>query len=156
MSKFTSACTYNPIDNTLTLSESFAKKASRPNTPEYRMLLQYRTDCPGLMILKKEKNTKNKHKPDSLTYSSMEHIIGLCEDSKERMKKYQAVRAMSQVQSSPYQFVKRWFDENYANWKSVDLNEQNYTFVPKTRAEMEEAARNAKGIEPVEKEDVAA
>lgn len=138
MSKFTTACIYNPIDNTLTLSESFAKKASRPNTPEYRMLLQYRTDCPGLVILKKEKNSKNK--PDSLTFSKMEHLISLCEDSAERMKKYQTVRALSQIQANPYQFVKRWFDENYANWKSVDLNEQNYTFVPKTRAEMEKEA----------------
>lgn len=137
MSKSTSACTYNPIDNTLTLSESFAKKASHPNTPEYRMLHQYRTDCPGLVILKKEKNTKNKHKPDKLTFSNMEYLISLCENSEERMQMYQKVRALSKIQANPYQYVKRWFEDNYANWKSIDLNAQNLTFVPRTKAEMD-------------------
>ena len=56
-------CSYNPMTNTLSLSESFVKKASRLGTPEYKMVLQYQKDHPGLEIVELKKD--NEHKRDT-------------------------------------------------------------------------------------------
>ena len=54
------ACFYNPITNTLSLSEAFIKKASRMGTAEYKMVVQYQKDHPGLTINEMEKKTSEK------------------------------------------------------------------------------------------------
>ena len=56
-------CSYNPMTNTLSLSESFVKKASRLGTAEYKMVLQYQKDHPGLEIVELKKD--NEHKRDT-------------------------------------------------------------------------------------------
>ena len=48
-------CSYNPMTNTLSLSESFVKKASRLGTAEYKMVLQYQKDHPDLKMVQMEK-----------------------------------------------------------------------------------------------------
>ena len=68
------ACSYNPITNTLSLSESFIKKASRMGTAEYKMVVQYQKDHPGLTINEMEKKTSEK-KRDTVTYTRMEETI---------------------------------------------------------------------------------
>ena len=56
-------CSYNPMTNTLSLSESFVKKASRLGTAEYKMVLHYQKDHPGLEIVELKKD--NEHKRDT-------------------------------------------------------------------------------------------
>ena len=46
---------YDPIDNTLTITNAFAKKASQLNTAEYNIMKQFRRDNPSLNIVKAEK-----------------------------------------------------------------------------------------------------
>ena len=63
-------CSYNPMTNTLSLTTNFVKKASRLGTPEYKMVLQYQKDHPGLEIVELRKD--NEHKRDTVTYTRME------------------------------------------------------------------------------------
>ena len=44
-------CSYNPMTNILSLTANFVKKASRLGTAEYKMVLQYQKDHPGLEIV---------------------------------------------------------------------------------------------------------
>ena len=41
---------YDVAANTLTVTADFAKKASQLNTLEYRIVKQYRAECPGITI----------------------------------------------------------------------------------------------------------
>ena len=63
-------CSYNPMTNTLSLSESFVKKGSRLVTAEYKMVLQYQKDHPDLKMVEMEKKP-SEHKRDTVTYTRM-------------------------------------------------------------------------------------
>ena len=71
---------YDAITNTLTMTASFAKKASQLNTPEYRTLLQLRNDNPGMKVVMKESNGKSaSSKPASgISFAQMECFISQC------------------------------------------------------------------------------
>ena len=61
---------FDPIENVLTCSASFLKKASRLNSPEYLVLKQFRAEIPGLKIEKGEKKSGNR--PLNITFAKME------------------------------------------------------------------------------------
>ena len=139
-------CSYNPMTNTLSLSESFVKKASRLGTAEYKMVLQYQKDHPGLEIVEVKKD--DEHKRDAVTYTRMEQTIKLCRDSEARMKQYERMRTWAEIQDAPFLKLKAWFLNNYANYDSMDDIDEEGFFIPKTKeqvkAEAEKKAKEAK------------
>lgn len=142
------ACSYNPITNTLSLSEAFIKKASRMGTAEYKMVVQYQKDHPGLTIDKMEKNTSEK-KRDTVSYTRMEKTIMACRDKENRMAQYERMRSWAEIHDTPFLKMKAWFLNNYANYDSMDDIDDEGFFLPKTKAEVEaekkarEAAKKA-------------
>ena len=141
------ACSYNPITNTLSLSEAFIKKASRMGTAEYKMVVQYQKDHPGLTINEMEKKTSEK-KRDTVTYTRTEETIKRCRDKEKRLVQYERMRAWANIQDAPFLKLKAWFLNNYANYDSMDDIDDEGFFLPKTKAEVEaekkarEAAKN--------------
>ena len=139
-------CSYNPMTNTLSLSESFVKKASRLGTAEYKLVLQYQKDHPDLKMVEMEKKP-SEHKRDAVTYTRMEQTIKLCRDSEARMKQYERMRTWAEIQYAPFLKLKAWF-LNYANYDSMDDIDDEGFFLPKTKAEVDaekkarEAAKN--------------
>lgn len=128
-------CSYNPMTNTLALTANFVKKASRLGTAEYKMVLQYQKDHPGLEIVELQKDTE--HKRDAVTYTRMEQTIKLCRDSEARMKQYKQMRIWAEIQDAPFLKLKAWFLNNYANYDSMnDIDDEGF-FLPKTKAEVE-------------------
>ena len=75
-----------------------------------------------------------------MLYSKMETVIGMCRDKEARFAVYETIKEYSQIQRNPYQFVKKWFEDNYANWNQMSFDAEN-KFVPKTKAEMEAEAK---------------
>lgn len=137
-------CSYNPMTNTLSLSESFVKKASRLGTPEYKMVLQYQKDHPDLKMVEMEKKP-SEHKRDAVTYTRMEQTIKRCRDSEARMKQYERMRTWAEIQDAPFLKLKAWFLNNYANYDSIDDIDDEGFFLPKTKAEVKaEAEKKAK------------
>ena len=136
-------CSYNPMTNTLALTANFVKKASRLGTTEYKMVLQYQKDHPGLEIVELKKD--NEHKRDTVTYTRMEQTIKLCRDSEARMKQYKQMRIWAEIQDAPFLKLKAWFLNNYANYDSMDDIDDEGFFLPKTKAEVkaEEKAKEA-------------
>ena len=133
---------YDVINNTLTLTASFAKQASQLNTPEYKTLLQFRKDNPDLKIEMKE--VRKSQNSSSIGFAQMEKFIGQCREADERLKAFERVKALSKVQRSPYKYVKEWFLTNYANYSgNPEFDADNYVIV-KTKAQMEQEAEAAK------------
>ena len=96
---------YDVLTNTLTASEKFLKAAGKYNSPEYNLVKKYRADNPAMQIVvaKKQKGgTKN------LTFNQMEDFINVVDKSKADL--FKKVKAISKVQSSPYHYVKTWFE----------------------------------------------
>jgi hypothetical protein len=132
----TAAYSFDAISNTLTCSAAFLKKSSTLNTPEYLTVKQLRADNPGMQIVPAEKKTREK-RPLNITFLKMEDYISLCGDSKERLEAFRKVRSLSKIQSSPYQYVKTWFLENYANYSEQPEFDEDGFVIVKTRTELE-------------------
>lgn len=130
------AYNYDALNNVLYASKVFVKKASQYGTTEYNTLKNLRNDNPGITIEEMQKVEKG----NGLTYSKMEKVIGMCRDKEARFAVYETVKEYSQIQPNPYQFVKKWFEDNYANWNQMSFDAEN-KFVPKTKAEMEAEAK---------------
>ena len=131
-------CSYNPMTNTLSLTASFVKKASRLGTAEYKTVLQYKKDYPDLEIVELSKD--NEHKRDAVTYTRMEQTIMRCRDSEARMKQYKQMRTWADIQDAPFLKLKAWFLNNYANYDSMDDIDEDGFFIPKTKVEVKAEA----------------
>ena len=137
-----SSYSFDAITNTLTMSNSFAKKASQLNTPEYKILLQLRLDNPGMKIEKATPKASS-NRPVSITFAKMEGFIAQCRDSQKRLEAYNKVKALSKIQASPYAYVRTWFLDNYANYSEQPEFDADGFVVVKTKSEVE-AEKKAK------------
>ena len=126
---------FDPITNVVTCSESFLKKASRLNSPEYLVLKQFRTEIPCLKIEKGEKKSGNR--PLNITFAKMEEYIKNCRDGETRLEAFKKVKSLSKIQSSPYQYVRTWFLDNYANYSEQPAFDADGFVIVKTKSEME-------------------
>lgn len=124
---------FDIFTNTLTLTEAFARRASKYNAPEYKILMKLRADNPGLKMVKAEKRMV----PKSITFKEMEGFISQCGDKEKRLKEFEKVKVLAKIQPSPYSAVKAWFAENYANYAQQPEFDENGFLVVKTRVQME-------------------
>ncbi len=102
----TNGYNYNALNNTLTISAAFAKKASKVGSLEYNIILKLRKDFPELTIKQEEKREGKK----SITYAQMEAFIALTRNAKELTAMFERVKKLSRVQPMPYKYVKTWFE----------------------------------------------
>ena len=146
---------YDAITNTLTMTASFAKKASQLNTPEYNTVRQLRLDNPGMKIEKAIRKTPS-NQPMNATFAQMEGFIAKCANSEERLDVFEKIKALSKIQASPYAYVRKWFLENYANYAEEPEFDANGFVIVKTKSQME-AEKKAKAQEEAKRaEEIAA
>ena len=100
---------FDAINNTLTISASFAKKASRVGSTEYNTILKLRRDFPNLTILQEEKKEGKK----GISFAQMEGFIKMHRNAEERLEMFERVKKLARVQPMPYKYVKSWFEDNY-------------------------------------------
>ena len=100
---------FNALNSTLTISASFAKKASKVGSLEYNLILKLRRDCPNLTIQQDAKKEGKK----SITFAQMEAFIGLHRDAKELCALFEKIKKLSRVQPMPYKYVKTWFENRF-------------------------------------------
>ena len=108
---------YDAINNTVTISASFAKKASQVGSAEYDIMLKLRKDYPNLKVVKEEKTAKKQ-----LTYKEMAEFISLHHNGDELKKAFEAAKTLSKFHSMPFSFVKAWFEKTFPYFK-----DGNYT-----------------------------
>ena len=136
---------FDPIENVLTCSASFLKKASRLNSPEYNVMKTFRTDIPGLKIVQGEKKSSNR--PLNITFAKMEEYIKNCRDGETRLEAFKKVKSLSKIQSSPYSYVKNWFLDNYANYSEQPEFDADGFVIVKTKSMMEAEKKTAEETE---------
>ncbi len=94
---------------TMTISASFAKKASKVGSPEYNTILKLRHDYPNVQIVTEAK----KEGKSGLCYTQMEDFMKMHRNSKELLATFERVKKLSRVQSMPYKYVKEWFENRF-------------------------------------------
>ena len=112
----------------LTISPSFAKKASVIGSPEYDIIVKARKENPGLKIIVADKKAGKA----KITFAQMEAFISLHKNSKELMKQYNGMRILAKIQPSPYSFMKNWFDKVYPYFSTTpEIDLDGHIVVPK-------------------------
>ena len=110
----------NLIDNTLTVSKTFYKKASVCGSTEYYELRQAMIENPGFKIVFKsiEKKTYN-----GLTFAVMKAYIETQPNSEKQLKVFEAVKRIAEMKGSKYPLTKKWFLNAYPDYKANDVKE---------------------------------
>ena len=134
--------TYDALNDTLTITEAFAKRASVLHSAEYELIREFRATHPGRPINLADKKSPN-NRPLKLSFKQMGEFIAKCRDAKERTARFEQVKALSKVQPSPYAYVKTWFLDNYANYSEQPEFDVDGFVIVKTKSEMEAEAKAA-------------
>ena len=112
---------YDITTNTLTVTADFAKKASQLNTPEYRIVKQYRAEFPDIAIQRKTNSAS--HSSKGIKYADMERYMRNCRSAERYLFVFGKVRELSKGQPNPYKYVRTWFDNlfpHYAEQPVID------------------------------------
>ena len=139
---------YNAITNTLTVSAAFLKNAANLHSKEYEIIRTLRADRGEITIVTEE---RRKSASRAMTFKQMEMHIKQCRDSEKRLAAFDRVKALSKIQRSPYNYVKTWFMENYANYSEQPVFDEDGFVVVKTKVEK----GNEKAPQALEKEKIA-
>ena len=129
---------YDAISNTVTISSTFAKKASQVGSEEYEIMLKLRKDYPNLKVMKEEK-TGNAQ----LTYKKMEEFIKLHRNNDELLKAFKGARTLSKFHSMPYTFVKSWFAKTFPYFEGGNYTTDADGYIVETPAEKKEKSPDA-------------
>ena len=140
--------TFDALTNTLTISASFAKKASKVGSLEYNVILKLRHDFPNLTIKQEAKREGKK----SITFAQMEAFIALHRNADELTKLFNSVRMLSRIQPMPYKYVKTRFENKFPYYSEQPaFDADGFVIDPSTLTAMKEmvqevAAANQMGI----------
>ena len=139
---------YNAITNTLTVSAAFLKNAANLHSKEYEIIRTLRADHGEITIVTEE---RRKSASRAMTFKQMEMHIKQCRDANKRLATFDRVKALSKIQRSPYNYVKTWFMDNYANYSEQPVFDEDGFVVVKTKVEM----GNEKAPQALEEEKIA-
>ena len=125
--------TFDVISQTLTITAKFAKMMNDPQSDEYKLVQQIRTDFPNLSIAKKthksathyttksgEKFNCNQFK--NLTYDRMEKFIAALPKNEGYLREYLFVKNYaSAIQHNGYTLVRKWFVAQFPEFRKNPL-----------------------------------
>ena len=123
----TNGYNFDALNNILTVSSSFLKKASRVGSPEYYIVLKLRKEVPELTIKEAEKRDAKK----GITYAKMRIFMEGHRNAKALIAEFEKVRKLSRVQPMPYRYVKTWFENKFPYYsEQPTLDADNYVIDP--------------------------
>ena len=106
--------------NTVTVTKSFADKANRIDTEEYKTMMKLRKDFPDIeVVYKSSARSKGNSVNKGLTYANMEQYINAFDNRKDLLKAFDLIKQLSSVQRNRYQFVKSWFVAQFPNYREI-------------------------------------
>lgn len=110
----------NAIDNTITISKAFYKKASAYGSAEYVALREAMRDNPAYKIVFK---TIEKKTYSGLTFEKMMDYIKTQPDSAKMLIKFAAVQRIAKAKGSLYPLTKKWFLNAFPAYKVNEVKE---------------------------------
>ena len=138
------------LNETLTVTDAFTKRASKMNSAEYELVLRFRRDFPNGTIVKE--TSKHSSSISGLSVKKMEEYIGQCRDKEARLATFKTVKALSKIQPSPYSYIKKWFLNNYANYSAQPEFDADGFVIIKTKEQVAAEKLAAEGQEPQSEE----
>ena len=115
-----SAIEVNAIENTITVSKAFYKRASVFGSAEYEALRSAILDKPTAKIVFK---TIEKKTYGGLTFEKMMDYIKTQPDSDKMLIKFAAVQRVAKAKGSLYPLTKKWFLNAYPAYKVNEVIE---------------------------------
>lgn len=119
--------------NTITITADFAKALNDPHSAEHKLILQLRKDFPEMQIKNKTharpKSYRNRNgvrtacnQFKNLTYARMEQFMRALPNSEKYLEEYHFLReTAAAVQHSGYALVRRWFMEQFPEFRTNPL-----------------------------------
>lgn len=110
---------FDHINNTLTVTASFLKKAGILNSPEYKTIMQFKANHQDLKI-EKAPAIKREQKHHVKLAQMVQFIKTMDRVNKTKVyDQYLTVKEMSRIQRSPYKYMEDWFRKTYPNFEKV-------------------------------------
>lgn len=119
--------------NTITITADFAKALNDPDSAEYKLIRQLRSDFPEMQIKNKTHARPKRYRNRSsvctacnqfknLTYARMEQFMQALPNSETYLEEYRFLReSAAAVQHSGYALVRRWFMEQFPEFRTNPL-----------------------------------
>lgn len=145
--------TLNHIDNTIEGTKTALKKAGILDTPEFKELYELMNRFPNYKIsVKTPKKNEKKKTYKKLTIEAMEkYIIKTQPDSETAMKKFKAVQRVAKAKGALYPLTKKWFLNEYPDYKVNSVSEDEAKAAEDLEAireaEDQEAAKELEALE---------
>ena len=122
----------NHINNTITVTKAFMKKAENFGSAEYKQMMEIKSDevlRSYKIIVRSIKKNPEKESYRNLTYKNMETYISTLNLKTIYMAEYEVAKKRSKIQKSPYKYMVKWFVETFPNYKEADIfsDEKNVT-----------------------------
>ena len=102
------------LNGKIYITKAFYKKAVNPRNPECAELAKLMREHKGFSIELKETNKKTYA---NLTYEKMEEYIGTQANSEAMLKEFEEVKKVAKAKNQAYAAAKKWFFENYPEYK---------------------------------------
>lgn len=110
--------TINWKTNTITMTKKFAAEASEYGTEAYNLLMDVRSK--GFAIVIRE-SAPRKACPTRITFKQMEITLSCMDYPDERLAQLHAVMDAGKGQKNQYEYVRRWFLQNYPHFNEIPL-----------------------------------
>ena len=109
---------------TVTVNYKFSKAMSDVGSLEYNLLKTIQRDFPNMKIMVAAgRKNKTCHHDKNLTYKNMETYISTKDNADELMAAYWMARTESNIQTSRYAHVRKWFISQFPNYREVSIVE---------------------------------
>ena len=116
---------YDFTRKAIVASKTTIKKTRNPENPEYKVLMRMLAEHPDFCVAEKKIDKKDgKQTYKGLTFTRMADYIQMQANSKDEIKKYEAVRRIAKIKGSEYALTKKWFLNTYPAYKERAVVEQ--------------------------------
>ena len=121
---------------TLIMTKEFEDNLYNPKSEEYKIYQRLQKDFPSLSVRNRTHRSPKKARADKgLTYKNMMDYIKTFDNAEELLKLFDKVREKSKVQTSKYDYVKKWFMAQFPNYGEIptlyELETSITPFLPK-------------------------
>ena len=116
----------NYTNNTVTMTKKFAAEASEYGTNAYNLLMDMRDKKFNIVV---REPAPRKACPTRITFAQMETLLSCMEYADERLSQLHAVIEAGKGQKNQYEYVRRWFLENYPRFYETPVLNSNCRIV---------------------------
>ena len=144
MTKKNCAAVVDPINETITITKAYYKKACIFGSAEYYELRQIRAENVGFAI---EFKAIEKKTYKDLTFERMAEYIETQPNSEKQLIVFEAVKHVAEKKGSKYPLTKKWFLKNYPEYKINEVSAaESATLEDQIAAEMDELAAEESNV----------